>query len=51
MTELIGICHRIVVMRAGRVVGELAGLAMTEHDIVVLATGVDEVSEPRGAHA
>jgi ribose transport system ATP-binding protein len=41
MTELIGICHRIVVMRNGRIVGEVAGEAMTEHAIVVLATGVD----------
>ena len=41
MTELIGICHRIVVMRNGRIVGEVAGEGMTEHAIVVLATGVD----------
>ncbi|THD41957.1 MAG: sugar ABC transporter ATP-binding protein [Bradyrhizobium sp.] len=41
MTELIGLCHRIIVMRAGRIVGELAGEAMTEHAIVVLATGVE----------
>jgi len=42
MTELIGICHRIVVMRAGRIVGEVSGQAMNERDIVVLATGVEE---------
>jgi ribose transport system ATP-binding protein len=41
MTELIGLCHRIIVMRGGRVVGEVEGEAMTEHAIVVLATGVD----------
>ncbi len=41
MTELIGICHRIIVMRNGRIVGEVEGEAMTEHAIVVLATGVD----------
>ena len=41
MAELIGICHRIIVMRNGRIVGEVAGEAMTEHAIVVLATGVD----------
>jgi ribose transport system ATP-binding protein len=41
MTELIGVCHRIIVMRNGRIVGEVAGDAMTEHAIVVLATGVD----------
>ncbi len=41
MAELIGICHRIIVMRNGRVAGEVAGEAMNEHAIVVLATGVD----------
>ncbi|KQR75966.1 sugar ABC transporter ATP-binding protein [Rhizobium sp. Leaf341] len=40
MPELIGICDRIVVMRSGRIVGEVAGETMTEDDIVVLATGV-----------
>jgi ribose transport system ATP-binding protein len=39
MPELIGICDRIVVMRAGRIVGEVAGERMTENEIVVLATG------------
>ncbi|MBB5702826.1 ribose transport system ATP-binding protein [Ochrobactrum daejeonense] len=41
MPELIGICDRIVVMREGRIAGEVTGDRMTEHDIVVLATGVD----------
>ena len=40
MPELIGICDRIVVMRSGHIVGEVAGERMTEDDIVVLATGV-----------
>ena len=40
MQELIGICHRILVMRGGRIVGEVAGERMTEHEIVVYATGV-----------
>jgi ribose transport system ATP-binding protein len=40
MQELIGLCHRILVMRAGRIVAELQGEAMTEHEIVVHATGV-----------
>jgi ribose transport system ATP-binding protein len=40
MPELIGICDRIVVMREGQVAGEVTGERMTEHDIVVLATGV-----------
>ena len=41
MAELIGLCHRIVVMRGGRIVGEVEGEAMNEHEIVVMATGVD----------
>lgn len=40
MPELIGICDRIIVMRSGRIVGEVAGEHMTEDEIVVLATGV-----------
>ena len=39
MPELIGICDRILVMRAGRIVGEVTGDRMTETEIVVLATG------------
>ena len=40
MPELIGICDRVLVMRAGDIVGEVAGDEMTEDRIVVLATGV-----------
>lgn len=40
MQELIGVCHRILVMRGGRIVGEVSGERMTEQDIVVFATGV-----------
>jgi ribose transport system ATP-binding protein len=49
MAELIGVCHRVVVMRAGRIVGEVSGEAMTEHAIVVLATGVDNEEEAAAA--
>jgi ribose transport system ATP-binding protein len=40
MQELLGICHRILVMRGGRIVGEVSGETMTENEIVVYATGV-----------
>ncbi len=40
MQELIGICHRVLVMRNGRIVGEVSGERMTEQEIVVYATGV-----------
>jgi len=42
MQELIGLCHRILVMRAGHIAGEVSGEAMTEDEIVVLATGVGQ---------
>jgi len=51
MAELIGICHRIVVMRNGRIVGEVSGEPMREEDIVVLAAGVGEARAPQGASA
>jgi ribose transport system ATP-binding protein len=38
MQELIGICDRILVMRGGRINGELTGDAMTESNIALLAT-------------
>jgi len=39
MPELIGICDRIVVMRSGCIVGDVSGRLMTEHEIVMMATG------------
>ena len=38
MQELIGICDRILVMRAGRIAGEVSGDAMTEQNVALLAT-------------
>lgn len=40
MPELIGLCHRTLVMRNGRIVAEISGDKMTENEIVVHATGV-----------
>jgi ribose transport system ATP-binding protein len=42
MQELIGLCHRILVMRAGRIAGEVSSDDMTEDAIVFLATGVHD---------
>ena len=39
MEELLGLAHRVVVMRKGRVVAELAGPAMTEEAILAAAFG------------
>lgn len=41
LPELIGLCHRILVLRSGRIVGELAGETATEEQIMVLAAGVE----------
>ncbi len=41
LPEIIGVCHRTLVMREGRIVGELAGSEMTEAAIMRLAAGVE----------
>ena len=53
MQELIGLCHRVVVMRNGRVAGEVAQGDLTEDAIVYLATGVHEerAAEIAAGHA
>jgi ribose transport system ATP-binding protein len=40
LEEVIGNCSRVVVMREGEVRGELTGDAVTEEEIMYLATGV-----------
>lgn len=46
MQELIGLCDRILVMRQGRIEGEVAGEHMTEKNIALLATsGVQATKE------
>ena len=39
MLELIGMCDRVLVMRAGQIAGELSGPASTEEGIIELAMG------------
>jgi ribose transport system ATP-binding protein len=53
MQELIGLCHRVVVMRNGRVAGEVAQNDLSEDAIVYLATGVHEerAAEIAAGHA
>ncbi|MEM9563051.1 MAG: sugar ABC transporter ATP-binding protein [Actinomycetota bacterium] len=41
--EVLGISHRIIVMKEGRVVGELDGDGATDAELMALAFGVDEV--------
>ena len=45
LVELIGIAHRLVVMRGGRVTGRLDGESLNEPEIIAYATGV------KGSHA
>jgi ribose transport system ATP-binding protein len=44
LEEVIGLCDRVVVMREGRVAGELAGDAVGEQQIMYQATGIEEAS-------
>lgn len=47
MSEVIGLCHRVIVMRSGRITGELSGDAITEEAIVRRAMGLatDQLEE------
>ncbi|MDX8432565.1 sugar ABC transporter ATP-binding protein [Mesorhizobium abyssinicae] len=42
LPELIGICDRVLIVREGRISGEVAGAEMTEENIMVLASLADE---------
>jgi ribose transport system ATP-binding protein len=42
ITDLLAVCHRVVVLRDGRAVRELTGQHLTEHAVVRAMEGVDE---------
>jgi ribose transport system ATP-binding protein len=42
MQEIIGLSHRVLIMRQGRIVGEVAGETMTEDEVVRYAVGLKE---------
>jgi ribose transport system ATP-binding protein len=44
LEEIIGMCDRVLVMREGRLAGELGGEAIREHEIMYLATGLENGS-------
>jgi len=44
MPEIIGLCHRAIVMREGRMMGEVSGEELNEQSIMRLAAGVLEAS-------
>lgn len=49
MTELLGLCHRILVLNQGRVAGELTEERMTEENIMMLAAGIQADTMVAGA--
>ncbi|MBH0239587.1 sugar ABC transporter ATP-binding protein [Methylobrevis albus] len=51
MQELIGLCDRILVMRSGRINGELSGDAMTESNVALHATSSVASKETPGGNA
>jgi len=50
LPELIGLCHRIAVLRNGRIAGTLDAATATEESLIHLAAGVDAAA-PAGAAA
>jgi ABC-type sugar transport system ATPase subunit len=45
LSEVLRLAHRVIVLRNGRIVGELDGASATEAAIVSLSTGADAVAE------
>ncbi|WP_246333613.1 sugar ABC transporter ATP-binding protein [Aureimonas mangrovi] len=45
LPEIVGLCHRVIVMRSGRMVGEVSGADINEDEIVKYATGVKTMGE------
>jgi ribose transport system ATP-binding protein len=45
LPELIGLCDRVLVVREGRIAGEVSGNEMTEEAIMRLASGIGSASE------
>ncbi|MBE9638768.1 sugar ABC transporter ATP-binding protein [Salipiger mangrovisoli] len=46
LPELIGLCDRVLVVREGCIAGEVAGDAMTEENIMRLASGLETAPQP-----
>ncbi|MGF6978723.1 ABC-type sugar transport system ATPase subunit [Paraburkholderia sp. JPY465] len=47
LLEIIGVCDRVLVMREGAITGELAGEAITQENIMRLATDTESVAGSR----
>jgi ribose transport system ATP-binding protein len=48
MTEVIGLCDRVCVMRRGEIAGEVSGADVNEDTIVRLAMGLDMKGNDHG---
>ena len=46
LPEVMGLADRVLVMRQGRLAGEVSGKAITEENIVRLAMGLGREAEP-----
>jgi ribose transport system ATP-binding protein len=46
LLEIIGLCHRVIVMRASRIVASLEGDAIAEDEIMMYATGLKPAHPP-----
>jgi ribose transport system ATP-binding protein len=46
LLEIIGLCHRVIVMRASRIVASLEGDAIAEDEIMMYATGLKPAHSP-----
>ncbi|WP_413197184.1 sugar ABC transporter ATP-binding protein [Pararobbsia alpina] len=49
LPEVIGVCDRVLVMREGAITGELAGAALTQENIMRLATDTEHVAPEHAA--
>ncbi len=47
LPEVLGIADRVLVMREGHLVGELAGVVADEQQVMALATGVHDSTNDR----
>ena len=47
--EILGLAHRVLVMRGGQIKAELTGDAMTEAAVLAAAFGAPELGSGRGA--
>lgn len=50
LPELIGLCDRVLMVREGRIAGEVAGDKMTEENMIAMASDISEASRAQAAN-